>query len=511
MDMKLGKFFSYAVCALFLCSFTNLSFATNSVDIARDLSEQQRNHEAYEFLKRNDASMGKTTYDLILGQVAGNIGKPDESAVACERVAINEPGNVDAKLCLAKAYFDLGQYHKAREILFSIDLQPHRHLEIQELKDNLTKKLSALNRPWRVYGKFSLGWDNNITAATSNDYLDIINLTDAENKWKVPERILRSMENDVSNWNGEEEWNKNMRKEAQEIMGWPEDYRMDMQEAYDYFMKTREWQRELTEEFRKQIRSLNRKLSLPYIYPQIGISGHHKLNNTGGIWYWDTSFQHRLYSNETDYDISKLNFALGINQPIDQAYLLDAALYYQEYLLNYGRHRGSSVILLGLSRIITPHNILKIYTENSIFNYAELKDHNVYDYAGGLEWKYAQNKNLLTLRGFIGRQQPRFKSMAARYSGNNYYGAKIAGRHKLTNKFSLGAEFTYQNTQFDAKRFENGNIRRDSFYDMSIITIYNLKAGYDWYVQCTYNNNNSNLWPYKYDHVDLFTGVSFKF
>lgn len=494
MDVKVGKCIA---CVVFLCLVTNLSFANSPTDMARDLSEQQRDQEAYELLKQNDVSMGKTTYDLLLGQVAGNIDKPDESAVACERVVINEPKNIDAQLCLAKAYFDLGQYYKAREILFSIDLQPHRHLEIQELKDQLTEKLAALNRPWHVYGKFSAGWDSNIAATNNSDYLDMINLNNVGNEWKVPEQIL-----------------EDMRLYASDDYSWGKYTNIHtLQEAYDLIMSDDDFQheRDLIKSFRDQISSINKKPSSPYLYPQIGINGRHKLNNLGGTWYWDAHLQHRLYSNETDYDISKLNFALGMNQPINQLYLLDATLYYQEYLFDYSRHRGSQVILLGLSRIITPHNILRIYAESGILKYAKQKDLNVYDHVGGLEWKYIYNKNLLSLRGFIGRQQPRFKNGAARYSGNDYYGAKIAGTHKLTSKLSLGAEFTYQYTQFDAKRFEGGDRRRDSFYDMSIITRYNLKSGYDWYLQCTYTNNNGNLFPYKYNRVDLFTGVSFKF
>jgi hypothetical protein len=486
---KLGKFVSYVVCVVFLCLATSLSFAASSVEIARDLLDQYRNQEAYDILKQDDASMGQKTYDLLLGQIASNISKPDESAVACERVAINEPDNIDAKFCLAKAYFDLGQYRRSREILFSIDSQRHNHYEIQELKDQINKKINTLKRPWRIYGKFNAGWDSNVTTATNGDYINTVPLNNAENIWKVPEWVLDQMKSDLKNWSDD-------------------DHPIDIQAAYAYEY---ELYKNSIEAFRSKIRSLNRKLSSPYISPQIGINGHHKLNNIEGIWYWDTNLQHRLYSNEADFDISKFNIALGINQPINQLYLLDAALYYQEYLFSYKRYRKASVIMLGLSKSITLHNILRLYIDNGILNYAQQKQRNVYDYAGGFEWKYAHNKNFLSLKGFIGRQQPRFKSGAAHYRGNNYYGAKLTGTHKLTKKFSFGTELTYQHIQFDAKRFENGNIRRDSFYDMSISTRYNLKPCYDWYVQCTYTNNNSNLFLYKYDRVDLFTGISFKF
>lgn len=417
MDNNIGKKVSFSLSIIVLLAISNASLAYSSIYEANRLVKQSDYSRAFDVLKKDINSIGDKSYDLLLGQVASLVNKPDETVMACERVATLEPNNIQAKLCLAEAYCDLKNYTRVLEILLTIEnkqLNFQENAQVEKLRARTQNEINRANRDWHVYGNLDIGFDNDFAAKT------------------------------------------------------------------DF-----------------------------YLSPQLGIQGQHRLNNYGTYWYWDTNLQHRGYIDEAGYDITEINFLIGANHLLNDLYLFDGSFYYQEYLREMEHYRRSPILSLGASRIINSHNIIRLYTECGTFAYNNLnRDLNIYLLDVGLEWRYLDNRNLLSLRGLLGRHQPKFKDDAEKYSGSDYYGVRIMGRHKLTSKFSLGAEFSYYNICFDAKRFEHAANREESLYETSASIYYHLKPGYDWYVQCNYANNSSRL---LYDRIDIFTGLSFKF
>ncbi len=492
MYNNIGKKISLGIISCL--AIADISLAQSTIDEAHRLTEQNDFHGAFNLLKQEIDGMGDKTHDLMLGRIANLINKPDEASMACERVATLEPNNAEAKLCLARAYYDLGHYNKALSLLLTLEGKQftiQEHNQIQELLTSTKAKIARANRNWHIYGKFDVGYDDNITAKTKTDYLDLSILTDGPDyRFGVPKNVANYIIEDYE------------RKTCgnQDVSTLEASYDCN----YNYF-------KEKIDDYRASMAKYNKKRSSSYLHPQIGIRGYHKLSDQGAHWYWDTNLQHRAYLEETDYDVSKVNFLVGANQLINNLYLLDGSFYYQEYLLDGKNYRRAPLLSLSVSRAINTNSVVKLYTECGSFAYHKHKDLNVYILGGGLEWRYLDYKNLLTLRSFLGRHQPRFKSDGVRYSGNDYYGARIKGRHKLTPKLSLGADFSYHNVRFDGKRFAHADRRKESFYDTSAALYYHLKPGYDWYVQCNYSNNNSNLFPYKYHRTEVFMGLSFKF
>ena len=70
-----------------------------------------------------------TAFDTLYGSLALANGKPHEAVFALERVIVQEPGNVQARFYLAKAYFESGDKENAQTQFLAVrnSNPPPRH------------------------------------------------------------------------------------------------------------------------------------------------------------------------------------------------------------------------------------------------------------------------------------------------------------------------------------------------------------------------------------------------
>lgn len=313
----------------------------------------------------------------------------------------------------------------------------------------------ADNESYRLYGRLVFGYDNNVGAATDEDYAMYLPLT--------------GKKFDVSAFNDEQ------------------------LAAYNDLIAN--------------LRKYNKEYKSVYLYPQLGIAGKYK-TSVKYDWFWDINASHKKYIEVNGYDIDQANLTLGANYQLAPSYLLSGTVYYQEYLVDGRRHREAPLGSISLSKVLNTNNILKIYTNDGLLIYPNSKYQNVGMYVGGLEWQCFNDSNLLVTQIFYGQNHPR--GGGARYNGNSYYGANVSAAHRMFQNVSLVAGYIYQNSLYNEKEFVGASGRRSDIYNqLSAGVYYKFRPSLTWYVLGSYTNNHSNVFTYKYDRCEVLTGISF--
>ncbi len=446
--------------------FFDFVLAEPSLDRVSSSTSNRSYEIIYNEIKGNNDLLGNVTSDLLLGKAALSLGKPDEAAMACERAYINDPDLPEAKLCLANSYYTLKQYERAQEILknFSSDRKDLLR-EATSLLNKIKQKLAHRDRGFRLYGRMNYGYDNNAAATTDEDYAGMIALVVGYNL--VPTFPPGSP-------------------------------------GYDE-------QVAIINDLKNRVRGYNDKIKSEYIYPQIGVRSEHSFNNMNSSIYWDANFAHKEYFDVDGYNVDQANFTLGFDQKFLNAYIFNSTFYYQEYMLDGSRYRESPILSLGFGKIINENNVVRFYTEDGIFTYPNNREQSIVMYSGGVEWTYFDSLKLIDTRIFYGRNQPRIGAGGKAYNGSNYYGVKLSGKRKLTRDLSLALDITAQRSFHDDHEFINEPKRKDFFGQVAAGFYYRLAPGYVWYAQGAYINNYSNISNvYKYDRIEVFTGISFE-
>ncbi len=483
----IGCIFFGIVCSFsFSASFaesTNKSLSdlqsNSSQTTAKSLVNAGRFDEAYRVMKQNEVRDSSESEDLLLGNTSLLIGKPDQAIMACERASIEDPNLPEAKICLADAYYKLGQYGKAEDYLLAVKLDKNKEYLKPKIDDLLNKariKRSHRDKNFHLYGNLTYGFDNNAAATTDENYYNGMSsmVLGYDPITLVPYQV----------------WNPILRR-------WmPNPF-------YDY-------QVSLVNDLANKVNNLNSKPKSEYLYPQIGINGKHIFGDFNSNIYWDVRTSHKEYLDVDGYNVTQVNGILGFNKSFKQHYLFNMAFYYDEFMFDGSRYRESPVVSLGLSRALGVHNVLKIYTEDGIFTYPNNRELSIYMYVGGLEWMCFNNKTTFSLRGYYGRNQP--KGGGEKYNGSNYYGSRASLRYEFIKNFIAAVDFTAQHTLHDVKdpKYTDSERERAFYYQVGAGLNYRLAPGYVWYVQGVYNNNHSNVFAYKYDRLEVFTGLSFE-
>ena len=132
---------------------------------------------AYNLLAPYEAQRaGEPNYDYLLGVAALDSGRATNAVFALERVVAVEPGNALARAELARAYAALREFDAARE-----QLDIARQSEVPaDARPNLERFISAVDaaisrRDTQISGylALTLGYDDNVNAATSDNSLAI--------------------------------------------------------------------------------------------------------------------------------------------------------------------------------------------------------------------------------------------------------------------------------------------------------------------------------------------------
>ncbi len=261
------------------------------------------------------------------------------------------------------------------------------------------------------------------------------------------------------------------------------------------------------ENLRNQLRQYNKKYRSNYLLPKLGITGTHIVNPRNKV-YWDINASYKEYTRAKQYNIAQTNITLGTTNNINKDYLFGGNFYYQEYLMGDKRYRETPMGALRIGRFLGSNNMLSIYTNVGILAYPVDHTLSVNMYVGGLEWNYFDNYRTVVAQFYYGRNKAR--DILANYNSSNYYGIDISAKHKITDKLSVTAEVTHQNSFYDTKQFIDAPKRHDPFYQYTAGIYYRLLPGCTWYALAAYTDNHSNIFTYEYDRLEAVTGINFE-
>lgn len=140
---------------------------------ARKLLDQRQPAQAYEVLTPHEGNWsGDPEYDHLLGTAAVHSGRADDAVMPLERAVAQDPGNRDARLALARAYYHSGDPDLARIELERLGL---RSLPGEPGADTQAHAAAARGETgpresaFRYFVLLDVGYDSNVNGATSDD------------------------------------------------------------------------------------------------------------------------------------------------------------------------------------------------------------------------------------------------------------------------------------------------------------------------------------------------------
>jgi tetratricopeptide (TPR) repeat protein len=144
-------------------------------DLQRRINDGQFG-AAYELAKSMPEAQGDPHFDFLYGVAAVNVGRTAEAVLALQRHLAVVPGNDRARLDLARAYFELGEYVRARqEFEFVLRYNPpadvraniRRYLDSMQTRESLSGNANA-----RLYAEAGYGHDSNANMGTYNKTIE---------------------------------------------------------------------------------------------------------------------------------------------------------------------------------------------------------------------------------------------------------------------------------------------------------------------------------------------------
>lgn len=143
-------------------------------DLRREV-EQGQLDLAYRTARSNPQLVGNVHFDFLYGLAAIGSGHVPEGILALERHLAAVPANDRARLELARGYFLIGEYARARsEFEFVLRYHPpaavraniERYLQAMELREGTFTRSAA-----RAYAEAGIGHDSNVNGGTFRDEL----------------------------------------------------------------------------------------------------------------------------------------------------------------------------------------------------------------------------------------------------------------------------------------------------------------------------------------------------
>jgi hypothetical protein len=165
----LGSSLRHAACLLALALTWTATHAAPLDDVRR-LVESSQFDQAYQIALRNPQLIGDVHFDFVYGLAAIGSGHVPEGVLALERHLAAVPANDRARLELARGYFVLGEYARARsEFEFVLRYDPPlgvreniaRFMQAMELRDSDLARSSS-----RLYAEVGGGHDSNVNGGT---------------------------------------------------------------------------------------------------------------------------------------------------------------------------------------------------------------------------------------------------------------------------------------------------------------------------------------------------------
>lgn len=144
----------------------------------RRLVDSGQYEAAYQLAVTQTGLLGSPHFDFLLGLAAVNSGRQAQGVLALERHLAVVPANDRARLELAKGYYELGDYFRARqEFEFVLRYGPpkdvqanvQKYLDAMQTREVITSRASS-----RTYIEVGVGRDSNVNAGTYNNQIDLL-------------------------------------------------------------------------------------------------------------------------------------------------------------------------------------------------------------------------------------------------------------------------------------------------------------------------------------------------
>ena len=150
---------------------------TNLYELRR-LVDSGQFEAGYKLAATQTGLLGSPHFDFLLGLAAVNSGHQAQGVLALERHLAVVPANDRARLELAKGYYELGDYFRARqEFEFVLRYNPpkdvqanvQKYLDAMQTREVITSRASS-----RSYIEVGVGSDSNVNAGTYKSQIDLI-------------------------------------------------------------------------------------------------------------------------------------------------------------------------------------------------------------------------------------------------------------------------------------------------------------------------------------------------
>jgi len=138
---------------------------------AEALLAEHKADEAYRLLSANELDLGGTAlFDYLLGVAALDSGHANDAAFALERVVATQPEFVGARMELARAEFERGQYAAARtqfQYLLGQSPPAETRAVIERYLGAINERSTLAGSHWSALAQFGAGYDSNANGSTS--------------------------------------------------------------------------------------------------------------------------------------------------------------------------------------------------------------------------------------------------------------------------------------------------------------------------------------------------------
>lgn len=163
-----------ALLAAALFAFTPSASADALTDRAQALLKQNDPKAAYQLLLPLEARRaGDPEYDYLLGIAALDAGDPERAVFALERVLAVQPGNLQARAEIARAYYVMGERDTAKSEFEAVRARGVP----DEVRQTIDRFLSAIDagrkRRFDAYVEVAGGHDSNVNSATSQSQVAV--------------------------------------------------------------------------------------------------------------------------------------------------------------------------------------------------------------------------------------------------------------------------------------------------------------------------------------------------
>ena len=146
------------------------------VDDLKSLVEQGRFADAFNLGVHNERLAGDPIYDYFFGVAAIDSGRASLGVLALERVLLDNPGNDLARLELARGYFVVGDYERAREefeYMRGRQLPPAVRTSVERYLNAIRDADPKFRVVRRTFLEYAGGYNSNVNSATSASTIEI--------------------------------------------------------------------------------------------------------------------------------------------------------------------------------------------------------------------------------------------------------------------------------------------------------------------------------------------------